>query len=95
MTEKTADLPDATKGWGLETFALKHPFLFAGVERREITVRVPTGADIEAYIRLPDRTLRALAEKLADADARVLDALHASDYSRLMSWVGEFLAGTR
>ncbi len=88
-------LPDATKGWGLESFALKHPFTFRGGERREIAVRVPTGADIEAYVRSPDRGFRVLAVKLADVDAAALDAMHGSDYARLMSFVGEFVAGTK
>ena len=47
----------------------------------KFAVRVPTGADIEAYIRSPDRGFRALALKLVDADARVLDAMHGADYS--------------
>jgi hypothetical protein len=97
MTEKkdVAALPDVTKGWGLETFALKHPYVFKGGERHEIKVRVPTGADIESYVRSPDRGFRALAVKLADIDEPALDAMHGADYARLMAFVGEFVAGTR
>lgn len=98
MTEKAAEtekLPDATKGWGQETFKLKHPFVFKGGEQREIKVRVPSGADVEAYLRTPDRTFRTLALKLADVPEPVLDAMHAADYARLMSFVGEYIAGTR
>jgi hypothetical protein len=99
MTEETAEtaasLPDVTKGWGLSTFTLKHPFVFRGGARREIQVRIPSGADIEAYVRSPERGFRALAVKLADIDEAALDALHGSDYARLMAFVGEFVAGTR
>ncbi len=101
MTEKTeksgehAALPDVTKGWGLETFELKHPHVFRGGERRAIKVRVPTGADIEAYVRSPERGFRALALKLADVDEAAIDGMHGSDYARLMGFVGEFVAGTR
>jgi len=94
MTAETK-IVDAEKGWGLEDFALKHPFKFAGVEFHKVSIRVPTGADIEAYIKSPDRGLRNLAAKVVDADAKVLDAMHGSDYSRLMSAVGEFVAGVR
>jgi len=73
--DKKQEITDAEKGWGLEDFELNHPFKFAGVEFRKLAVRVPTGADIEAYIRSPDRGFRALALKLADADAKVLDAI--------------------
>lgn len=97
MTEETDDiaLPDVTKGWGLETVELKHPFVFKGGERREVKVRIPTGADIEAYVRSPERGFRSLAVKLADIDEPALDAMHGADYARLMSFVGEFVAGMR
>jgi hypothetical protein len=93
--DKKQEITDAEKGWGLEDFELNHPFKFAGVEFRKLAVRVPTGADIEAYIRSPDRGFRALALKLADADAKVLDAMHGADYSRLMAELGKFVAGVR
>ncbi len=92
--ETGAGLPDVTKGWGLEAFTLKHPFAFKGGEVREIKVRVPTGADIEAYVQSPGRGVRALAVKLADAPEAVLDAMHGRDYSRLMTFVGKFAAGS-
>jgi len=92
MADKT--LPDASAGWGQETFALKHPFVLAGVEVREIKLRVPTGADVEAYIRAPERSLRAFALKLADAEPKAIDAMRGNDYSRLLKQVGEYLAGT-
>ncbi len=99
MTEKSAEtqtpIPDVTKGWGLEAFELRHPFLFRGGERRAIAVRTPTGADIEAYVRSPERGFRSLALRLADIDEPALDAMHGSDYARLMTFVGEFVAGTR
>ena len=98
MAEKNAEadaaLPDVTKGWGLETFALKHPFVFKGGERREIEVRTPTGADIEAFIQAPGRGLRPLAARLANIDEAALDAMHGADYSRLLAFVGKFTAGT-
>lgn len=96
MTEKSAEtaLPDATKGWGQETFKLKHPFVFKGGEVREIKVRVPTGADVEAYIQAPGRGFRSLAIKLADTSEPTIDAMHAVDYSRLMAFVGKFTAST-
>ena len=90
-----AEIVDAVKGWGLEDFELNHPFRFAGVTFAKFAVRVPTGADIEAYIRSPDRGFRALALKLVDADAKVLDAMHGADYSRLMVELGKFVAGVR
>jgi len=93
--DKKQEITDAEKGWGLEDFELNHPFKFAGVEFRKLAVRVPTGADIEAYIRSPDRGFRALALKLADADDKVLDAMHGADYSRLMAELGKFVAGVR
>jgi len=93
--DKKQEITDAEKGWGLEDFELNHPFKFAGVEFRKLAVRVPTGADIEAYIRSPDRGFRALALKLVDADAKVLDAMHGADYSRLMAELGKFVAGVR
>jgi len=86
---------DASKGWGTEEFELKRPFKFAGVDFSKVVVRVPSGADIDAYVKTPDRNLRSLALKLADVDARVLDAMHGSDYARLLSSVGEFVAGVR
>jgi hypothetical protein len=93
--DKKDELVDASKGWGIEEFELRRPFKFAGVEFRALKVRVPTGADIEAYIRSPDRGLRVLALRLVDADAKALDAMHGSDYSRLLASVGEFVAGVR
>lgn len=95
MAEKSDEtgLPDASKGWGQETFELKRPFLFKGGERRAIKVRVPSGADIEAFIQAPGRGFRALALKLADIDEAALDAMHASDYSRLLAFVGKFTTG--
>jgi hypothetical protein len=93
--DRKDELVDASKGWGLEDFELKHPFKFAGVEFRKFAFRVPTGADIEAYIRSPDRGFRALALKLVDADAKALDAMHGADYSRLMAELGKFVAGVR
>jgi hypothetical protein len=93
--DKKQDLVDAEKGWGLEDFDVNHPFKFAGVEFRKLAIRVPTGADIEAYIRSPDRGFRMLALKLVDADAKVLDAMHGADYSRLMAELGKFVAGVR
>ena len=97
MADKQVGTPivDADKGWGLEAFALKHPFRFGGVEFKTVEVRVPSGADIEAYIKSPERGLRVLAAKLVDADAKVLDAMHGSDYSRLLAAMGEFIAGVR
>ena len=86
---------DASKGWGLEDFELKRPFKFAGQSFVKLSLRVPTGADIEFYVRSPDRGFRALALKIVDADAKILDAMHGSDYSRLMAAVGEFVAGVR
>lgn len=87
-------LRDASKGWGLDTFKLKHPFTLAGAAHSELSVRVPTGADIEAYLRAPERSFRALAAKLVDAPEAVLDAMRGNDYSRLLKHVGEFVAGT-
>jgi len=89
------EIVDASKGWGLEGFVLKRPFKFAGQTFVKISFRVPTGADIEAYVRSPDRGFRALALKVADTDAKILDAMHGSDYSRLMALMGEFVAGVR
>jgi hypothetical protein len=89
------EIVDASKGWGLEDFELKHPFKFAGVEFRKFSFRVPTGADIEAYVRAPERSYRVLATKLVDADAKALDVMHGGDYSRLMAEVGKFIAGVR
>ena len=86
---------EADKGWGLEDFELNHPFKFAGMEFRKFSLRVPTGADIEDYIRSPVRGFRVLATKLVDADPKVLDAMHGADYSRLMAEVGKFVAGVR
>jgi len=56
---------------------------------------VPSGAEIEAYIKSPDRGLRVLAASVVDADAKVLDAMHGGDYSRLMAELGKFVAGVR
>ena len=101
MGEKTENsddagkLPDFTHGWGVETFTLKHPGVFKGGAIREIKVRTPTGADIEAYVRSPERGFRVLALKLADIPEPVLDAMHGSDYARLMGLMGDFVAGTR
>jgi len=97
MSEAKEDkaLPDASKGWGLEEFKLKHPFKFAGVDYRKFDVRVPTGHDIEAYVRDRSDGLRKFALMLVDADAKVLDAAHGSDYARLLATVGEYLAGVR
>ncbi|MGD0642500.1 MAG: phage tail assembly protein [Roseiarcus sp.] len=89
------EIVDASKGWGLEDFPLKHPFKFAGVEFRKFSFRVPSGAEIEAYIKSPDRGLRVLAASVVDADAKVLDAMHGGDYSRLMAELGKFVAGVR
>jgi hypothetical protein len=89
------EIVDASKGWGIEDFELRRPFKFAGMEFRKLAIRVPTGADIEAYVKSPDRGLRVLALRLVDADVKVLDAMHGSDYSRLMASVGEFVAGVR
>ena len=98
MTEKTAEtaLPDASKGWGQETFALRHPFTFAGVERREVKIRVPTGADIQRlWVEAEGRKgFRPLALALAEIDERALDAFHAEDYSRLLAFVGKFVLAT-
>jgi hypothetical protein len=91
--DKKQELVDAEKGWGLEDFELKHPFKLAGVEFRKFSFRVPTGVDIEAYVRSPTRGFRALALKVVDADEKVLGAMHGSDYSRLMAKMGEFVAG--
>ncbi len=89
------EIVDASKGWGLEDFELKHPFKFAGMEFKKVSFRVPTGADIEAYINAPVRTFRVLAKTLVDADAKALDAMHGSDYARLMAELGKFVAGVR
>lgn len=82
-------------GWGEETLPLKHPFTFAGATVREIKLRIPTGRDIEAYYAAPSRTLRALLDRLVNCDDKQLDAMHGSDYARLMGIVGEFAAGVR
>lgn len=86
---------DASKGWGSEDFKLNHPFKFAGVEFRQFSFRVPTGADIDAYLNSTDRGLRTFATKIVDTDPKVLDAMHGGDYARLLKTVGEFVAGVR
>jgi len=95
MAENETALVDASKGWGLEDFTLKHPFSFAGQEFRKFDVRVPTGADIEAFIRGKESSVRSLVDLLVDADAKVLNAMHGADYSRLLKFVGKFLADSR
>ena len=82
-------------GWGSDSFVLKHPFLFAGMTYSTVTVRVPSGADIAAYLSSDDVTLRALALRLCEADDKILGAMHGADYARLLKHVGEFIAGLR
>lgn len=82
-------------GWGDETYVLKHPFVFAGATVREVKLRIPTGRDLEFYYASPARTLRMMLDRLADVDEKQLDAMHGSDYARLMGIVGEFAAGVR
>lgn len=89
------EVHDASKGWGLEDFPLKHPFRFAGVEFSKFSFRVPTGGDIDAYLNATDRGLRSFATRIVDADPKVLDAMHGGDYARLLKTVGEFVAGAR
>ena len=94
MAEDKA-LPDAGKGWGTEAFPLRFPFVFAGAEYRELTIRVPTGLDIRAYVEARKPGYEALARRIVDLDARVLEAMHGLDYARLMTRVGEFLGEGR
>ena len=93
-SETKEALPDVSKGWGVEEFPLRHPFRFAGVEYRALSIRTPTGYDIDAFVRGKEATVRGLAQQLVDADAKVLDAMHGADYARLMSQLGKFVAGT-
>ena len=88
-------LPDVTKGWGSETFALAHPFRFAGLDYRAIVYRVPTGADLAALIEQGAADNRGMALRLCQADAPLLEAMHGSDYAGLMRRMGEFWQGSR
>lgn len=82
-------------GWGDDDLDLKRPFIFAGATYTVLKIRVPSGRDLEAYYAASDRTLRALALRLLTVDEKVLDAMHASDYARLIGRVGEYAAGVR
>jgi hypothetical protein len=92
-SDKAGELPDAGKGWGTEAFPLKKPFKFAGVDYRELTIRVPTGLDIKAYVESRAPGYHELARRLVDADVKVLESMHAADYSRLMRKMGEYIGG--
>ena len=48
-----------------------------------------------AFLTGKDMSFRTLALRLVEADERLLDAMHGSDYARLMSSMGEYLAGVR
>lgn len=97
-TAAAAEAPaphDASAGWGSEAFDLVHPFRFAGMIYAALKIRVPSGADIEAYLAGADTSLRALALRLCDADEKIMAAMHGADYARLLKTVGEFIAGLR
>ena len=90
-----APLRDAATGWGSDTFVLKYPFRFANVDYHALTLRIPSGADMQAFLDGTDTSNRALVLRLAEADKLLIDAMHGSDFARLMIDVGKYVTGAR
>ncbi len=82
----------ADASWGAEQFLLTRPFKFAGVDYVSLSIRVPSGADMQRFIRNRMNPGEMLLE-LAQIDEKVVAKMHGGDYSRALLKMGEFTAG--
>lgn len=92
-TVKVVDI-EGGETWGRDQVALKFPFKLAGVTYTRVDFRVPNGRDIDAYYRDLKAGNRELAMSLSELDETVFDAMHGSDYARVMGAVGKYVAGS-
>lgn len=82
---------DQAANWGREQLLLKRPFRFAGVDYLSLSIRVPSGADMRRFVANRTKPADMLME-LAEIDEKVMDHMHAADYSRALLKMGEFTA---
>jgi hypothetical protein len=77
----------AHEAWGTVAVKLEQPFLFRGVHYEKVTLRVPSGADVQRFFAAEraDWTPHNWLREIVDAPREILNVMHGFDYQRLLT----------
>lgn len=91
MTDATK--PDFDKGehWGASSVKLSHPFTLGGVFYESVSMREPTGHDMEAYFADQERTTVGFMKGLTELPAEAWARMHGEDWRALLKKASGFL----
>jgi hypothetical protein len=81
---------DKGEHWPIEIFSLSHPFKLKGVTYTAVTMRYPTGNDLEFWAA-NDFNRYALAGHLSGQDKLVFSTMLAPDFMKITRWLKAFL----